>query len=372
MSPWLPILVGATLSFASATDPVFRTSEDRHGTDRSEIDFVFTEVGCISGYKDYLAGKECGGVLTMAFQCGQSDRIIPLVSDKIDQHLLQYLPEIEFDADTIVALERLDMDKGDLLEDGLEKTVFIGGFIGVGITVTLLDDEDDDGRHVRVVGVHVGGGGGTAMKPKNEVVEAFNSPSRGDVSALKAKLKPTRVSSINADHLTSAFRRLQGHDGEKTSTHNGTLVGKFGAEDVEKSSQCEIGVKGNMTVEECVGNMKMNFAMAVKNDNLVRSITNQLEGHVKEYLPKIRFDDDLARAFAELDDHLERQGKGGELDDFNFRVEIQGAWEASFGCKVALSKKRGRFSKSAECGGKGSGLVGISPPDTETEELKSW
>lgn len=370
---WLSLIIGAALSAFAYPFPaeILHAKENEKLTEIRTEALVAEQIDCEGGFTNDLEGKTCQGRLLLEF--GDSiptEQTVSSLTDKLDQHVLQYLPEIEFDADTIVALENLETDrllaeeKGASLDDGFEKSIFISGLFVLGISLDAYVDRLDDGSLNKFIWLEGATYGGMGMKPNEAAMEAFDSAGRS-LGATQEKMKALRERS-NASPLDAAFRHLYGHDWETLheGTQRGATVGKAGAGDFHKLIGCEIGVKGKMAVDECSGNMNMDFAMDMNTEEIVSLLSSRLEDHVKGYLPKLGLRDDVALALRELDESL----KGGKEKGIIFEIWVDRVWEAKFGCKVLLSKKHGRFSKSAECDGKGTGLVGVRR-QADSEEL---
>lgn len=155
----------------------------------------------------------------------------------------------------------------------------------------------------------------------------------------------------------SAVKGLRTQRIEEDDHHHPDISGACGA--MEKAIKCKGGFKGGKSGKMCEGYMKMGVVANLTDDSVVSSVTEGLELHLADYMPKIEFDAETMEALQALDNEELQEG-------FEKSIVVGGTMGVKFGCKMKFFKKKGKIGKMVECGAKGGGKMGIIPKGTDS------
>jgi hypothetical protein len=134
---------------------------------------------------------------------------------------------------------------------------------------------------------------------------------------------------------------------------------------VEKGFKCHGGEDMSEMSQECEGGMKMEFSASCKPMDIINEITEGIHDHLKHnFMPDA---EDLHPSEDVMQEMMAQEmmalALAGEDEEFSKTIEFGGMAKMEWGCKVKYEKKKGKFTKTADCGFKGRAGAGKKKPE---------
>jgi hypothetical protein len=113
--------------------------------------------------------------------------------------------------------------------------------------------------------------------------------------------------------------------------------------------------------KNCTGGMKQEFHAGSKAEEIANDVASELHEQLSKFLPSVENlhpQGEEMEAMMAFDDEAQLAGMEVDVEKV---VEFGGFAKIEWGCKVTYAKKRGKFSKTVECGAKSEDGMGKKP-----------
>ena len=132
---------------------------------------------------------------------------------------------------------------------------------------------------------------------------------------------------------------------------------------VEKGVKCHGGGDMSEMRKDCEGGMKMEFSATCKPMDMIYEIAEGIHDHLQHnFIPDVEdlypSDDVMQEMMAQEMMAIALAGEDEEGVGMSKTIEFGGMAQMEWGCKVKYEYKKGKFTKTADCGFKGKASAG--------------
>jgi hypothetical protein len=144
---------------------------------------------------------------------------------------------------------------------------------------------------------------------------------------------------------------------------------------VEKGVKCHGGGDMSEMRKDCEGGMKMEFSATCKPMDMIYEIAEGIHDHLQHnFIPDVEdlypSDDVMQEMMAQEMMAIALAGEDEEGVGMSKTIEFGGMAQMEWGCKVKYEYKKGKFTKTADCGFKGKASAGKKKPEELLAEIR--